>query len=176
MARYVALIVAFALLVAVFFVGLQKDPSRLPSTFIGKPAPEFDLPALKDPSVRVSNRNFGGQPALLNVWATWCVGCRQEHGFLMDLAASNTIPIFGLNWRDDRAAALQWLVQYGDPYVITAFDSDARVGIDWGVYAAPETFLIDPHGQVVHKHLGPLDPAIWERDFAPLIDSMASVQ
>lgn len=173
MARYIALIVAFALLVGVFFVGLQKDPSRLPSTFIGKPAPQFDLPSLRDPAVRVSNRDFGGQPALLNVWATWCVGCRQEHAFLMDLAASKTIPIVGLNWRDDRDAALQWLAQYGDPYVITAYDADARVGIDWGVYAAPETFLINPDGFVVHKHLGPLDTAIWERDFAPLIDSMA---
>lgn len=176
MARYIALIIAFALLVGVFFVGLQKDPSRLPSTFIGKPAPQFELPSLTDPGVRVSNRNFGGKPALLNVWATWCVGCRQEHGFLMDLAASNTIPIYGLNWRDDRAAALQWLQQYGDPYVITAFDADARVGIDWGVYAAPETFLINPDGMVVHKHLGPLDPSIWERDFAPLIESMAATQ
>ena len=176
MARYVALIVAFALLLGVFFVGLQKDPSQLPSTYIGKPAPEFDLPSLKDPTARVSNRNFNGKPALLNVWATWCVGCRQEHGFLMDLAASNAIPIYGLNWRDDRAAALQWLVQYGDPYVITGFDADARVGIDWGVYAAPETFLIDPDGMVVHKHLGPLNPSIWERDFAPLIDSMGAGQ
>ncbi len=176
MARYVALIVAFALLVGVFFIGLQKDPSQLPSTFIGKPAPEFDLPSLKDPTTRVSNRIFDGKPALLNVWATWCVGCRQEHGFLMDLAASNTISIYGLNWRDDRAAALQWLVQYGDPYVITAFDGDARVGIDWGVYAAPETFLINPDGMVVHKHLGPLNPSIWERDFAPLIDSMVAGQ
>lgn len=176
MARYVALIVAFALLLGVFFVGLQKDPSQLPSTYIGKPAPEFDLPSLKDPTARVSNRNFNGKPALLNVWATWCVGCRQEHGFLMDLAASNAIPIYGLNWRDDRAAALQWLVQYGDPYVITGFDADARVGIDWGVYAAPETFLINPDGMVVHKHLGPLNPSIWERDFAPLIDSMGAGQ
>lgn len=94
----------------------------------------------------------------------------------MDLAASNTISIYGLNWRDDRAAALQWLAQYGDPYVITAFDGDARVGIDWGVYAAPETFLINPDGMVVHKHLGPLNPSIWERDFAPLIDSMVAGQ
>lgn len=176
MARYIGLIVAFALLVGVFVVGLQKDPSRLPSTFIGKPAPQFELPALTDPSVQVSNRNFDGKPALLNVWATWCVGCRQEHGFLMDLAASNTVPIYGLNWRDDRAAALQWLQQYGDPYVITAYDADARVGIDWGVYAAPETFLINPDGRVVHKHLGPLDPSIWERDFAPLIENMAATQ
>ena len=176
MARYVALIVAFALLLGVFFVGLQKDPSQLSSTYIGKPAPEFDLPSLKDPTARVSNRNFNGKPALLNVWATWCVGCRQEHGFLMDLAASNAIPIYGLNWRDDRDAALQWLVQYGDPYVITGFDADARVGIDWGVYAAPETFLINPDGMVVHKHLGPLNPSIWERDFAPLIDSMGAGQ
>lgn len=176
MARYVALIVAFVLLVGVFYVGLQQDPSRLPSTFIGKPAPEFDLPALQDPAQRVSNRDFGDGPALLNVWATWCVGCRQEHGFLMELAASKTIPIIGLNWRDDRAAALQWLQQLGDPYVTTAFDADARVGIDWGVYAAPETFLIDANGMVVHKHLGPLDPVIWQRDFEPLIDASVAAR
>lgn len=174
MARYVALIVAFILLVAVFVVGLQRDPSRLPSTFIDKPAPEFDLPSLTDPSQRVTNESFNGQTALLNVWATWCVGCRQEHGFLMELAKSGAIPILGLNWRDDRTAALQWLAQYGDPYEASAFDADARVGIDWGVYAAPETFLIDPQGYVIYKHLGPLDRAIWERDFAPRIAAIGT--
>lgn len=174
MTRYVVLIVAFVLLIAVFVVGLQRDPSQLPSTFIDKPAPEFDLPSLNEPSQRVTKASFNGQTALFNVWATWCVGCRQEHGFLMELAESGAIPILGLNWRDDRNAALQWLVQYGDPYVASAFDADARVGIDWGVYAAPETFLIDPQGNVIYKHLGPLNWAVWQRDFVPLIAAIGA--
>lgn len=176
MARYIALIVAFLLLVGVFIVGLQQDPRQLPSTFIGKPAPAFDLPALRNPGERVTEKILVGKPTLFNVWATWCVGCRQEHGFLMELSTSNAIPIVGLNWRDDRSAALQWLQQYGDPYVVTAFDVDARVGIDWGVYAAPETFLVSPEGTVVHKHLGPLNPVIWQRDFEPLIQAMAGAR
>jgi cytochrome c biogenesis protein CcmG/thiol:disulfide interchange protein DsbE len=109
--------------------------------------------------------------ALVNVWATWCGGCRQEHGFLMQLARSGAIPIYGINWRDNRPEALRWLEQLGDPYEFSAFDADGRVGIDWGVYGAPETFLVSPEGIVLHKHLGPLNAAIWQEDFVPLIEA-----
>ena len=171
MARYATLLLAFAGLVAVFWVGLTKDPSELPSTLIGKPAPAFSLPSLQDTDVTIGSDNLKGQVVLFNVWATWCVGCRQEHEFLMQLASQGNVPIYGLNWRDNRDAALDWLRQLGDPYVATAFDEDARVGIDWGVYAAPETFLLDAEGVIIHKHLGPLDMTIWQRDFMPKISA-----
>lgn len=169
MARYVALIVAFALLVVVFVIGLRQDPGALPSPYIGKAAPRFDLPSLTRPGERVASGNLDGKMALVNVWATWCVGCREEHPFLMQLAAAGTVPIFGINWRDGRDDALRWLRRFGDPYVDSGFDEDGRVGIDWGVYGAPETFLIGADGIVLHKHLGPLTAASWERDFMPFI-------
>jgi len=167
MLRYVILIAAFVGLIAVFSVGLQRDPSELPSTYLDKQAPVVDLPGLENPDTRLVNSLLEGQMTLMNVWATWCVGCREEHPFLMELAARNVLPIYGINWRDNRADALRWLEQYGDPYVISGFDGDGRAGIDWGVYGAPETFLIDADGIVVHKHLGPLNETVWQRDFAP---------
>lgn len=173
---YLLLLVAFAALIIVFSIGLTRDPSALPSPFVGNPAPEFDLPALKDPSSRVNNEVFAGGDSLVNVWATWCVGCREEHGFLMQLAESGAIPIYGINWRDDRADALRWLQQYGDPYVMSGFDSDGRAGIDWGVYGAPETFLVNDEGMVLHKHLGPLTADIWRRDFVPLLATGEAVK
>jgi cytochrome c biogenesis protein CcmG, thiol:disulfide interchange protein DsbE len=169
--RYLLPILAFGILVAVFVVGLQRDPSALPSPFIGKPAPTFSLPSVEDPSVTVSSDEYAGQFALVNVWATWCVGCRHEHDFLLTLAEREDIPIYGLNWRDNREDALQWLQQLGNPYQISAFDENGEVGIDWGVYGAPETFLISPGGIVLHKHLSPLTEEIWQRDFLPKINA-----
>lgn len=174
MARFIVPIVVFAGLVAVFFVGLGRDPSELPSPFLGQPAPTFELPALQDPDATVSSSDYAGKLALVNVWATWCVGCAQEHDYLMQLSARNDVPIYGLNWRDNRADALAWLERLGDPYVASGFDGDGRVGIDWGVYGAPETFLISPDGIVLHKHLGPLDEATWQRDFEPKIAAARS--
>jgi len=171
MARYLLPVIVFLLLVPIFVVGLNRDPSELPSPFLGKPAPEFSLPTLGDPQRSVGSADYSGELALVNVWATWCVGCRQEHGYLMELAESGEIPIYGINWRDDRENALSWLGQLGDPYVASGYDGDGRVGIDWGVYGAPETFLIGPDGTVLHKHLGPLDAETWQRDFRPRIEA-----
>ena len=151
-------------------VGLTMDPSRIPSPLLENPAPEFSLPSLQDQSVSVGSASYAGQTVLVNIWATWCPGCRQEHGFLIELSNEGAIPIFGLNWRDNRADALQWLQVLGDPYMATAFDMDGRVGIDWGAYGAPETFLVDENGIVIHKHIAPLTREIWERDFVPLIN------
>ena len=134
---------------------------------IGKPAPEFELPTLADPERKIGTDTFAGKPAILNVWATWCVGCRQEHPFLMQLSQSGTIPVYGLNWRDTAPEARQFLGELGDPYIDSAFDADGRVGINWGVYGAPETFLIGADGTVLEKHLGPLNGAIWREKFAP---------
>jgi len=169
MLRYLLPIGVFAILIPIFIFGLQRDPSQLPSPYLNKPAPEFELPSVEDPAVAVGSNDYAGQFALVNVWATWCVGCRHEHAFLLTLAERKDIPIYGLNWRDNREDALKWLEQLGNPYVASAFDGDGTVGIDWGVYGAPETFLIGPDGTVLHKHLSPLTDEIWQRDFLPKI-------
>ena len=169
--RFAIPIVVFLLLVVIFSFGLFNDPRELPSPFLGQQAPAFEVESLTEPGVMVGSADYAGKMALVNVWATWCGGCRQEHGFLMQLARSGAIPIYGINWRDERQEALRWLKQLGDPYQYSAYDADGRVGIDWGVYGAPETFLISPEGIVLHKHLGPLDAAIWQKDFVPLIEA-----
>ena len=116
MIRYLAPLGVILVLIVVFSIGLTRDPSELPSTFIDRAAPGFDLPTVKNPDVRVASADYGGKTVLVNVWATWCVGCRQEHDFLMQLAGSGAIPIYGINWKDNRPDALRWLDQYGDPY------------------------------------------------------------
>lgn len=170
--RYLIPIGLFGVLVAFFFIGLRLDPSEVPSPLIGKPAPVFDLPELKDLSQRVSNADLSGRPTLLNVWATWCAGCRQEHEMLLQLAEQGGVPIYGLNYRDERTGALRWLEQLGDPYVAVAYDPDGSGSLDWGVYGAPETFLIDPDGVVVYKHLGPMTPSAWREEFMPRMQQM----
>ena len=172
--RFAIPIVVFLLLVVVFSLGLFNDPRELPSPFLGEQAPAFEVESLTEPGRIVGSADYAGKMALVNVWATWCGGCRQEHGFLMQLARSGAIPIYGINWRDNRKEAIGWLSQLGDPYEFSAYDADGRVGIDWGVYGAPETFLISPEGIVLHKHLGPLDAAIWQKDFVPLIEAGGS--
>jgi cytochrome c biogenesis protein CcmG/thiol:disulfide interchange protein DsbE len=171
MYRFILPFVAVVLLIVVFSFGLFNDPRKLPSPFLGEQAPTFQLPSLTEPERMVGSADYAGKFAIVNVWATWCVGCRQEHQFLIDLAKTGAIPIYGINWRDNRQEALAWLRQLGDPYQFSAFDEDGRVGIDWGVYGAPETFLINADGIVLHKHLGPLTAAAWQNDFVPLMQS-----
>jgi cytochrome c biogenesis protein CcmG/thiol:disulfide interchange protein DsbE len=173
MLRFLAPLVVFGILVGVFVKGLdpERNLNELPSPFLGKEAPQFDLPRLKSPDQRVSSEDYAGDMVLVNFWATWCVGCRQEHPFLMELAQSGEIPIYGIDWRDQRTPALEWLSRLGDPYVASGFDVDATTGIDWGVYGAPETFLISGDGRVIHKHLGPLSQYSWEKDFVPIIEA-----
>ena len=166
MNRYLWPLIGVGALIVFLVLGLlHGDPRKLPSPFIGKPAPRFELPTLKNPEVTIGSQHLDGDYAVVNVWATWCVMCKVEHGFLMDLAASKTVRIYGINWRDSRPDAIQWLNDLGDPYVASAYDADGRVGIDWGVYGAPETFLVNPQGTVIYKHLGPLDDDIWQREF-----------
>jgi cytochrome c biogenesis protein CcmG/thiol:disulfide interchange protein DsbE len=169
MNKFILPLVAVAIIIPIFVLGLGSDPSKLPSQYIGKPAPDFDLPTLKDPLQRISTANLRGEVSLVNIWATWCVGCRAEHEFLMQLAEEGSVPIYAINWRDNRADALGWLAQLGDPYVASGFDENGRVGIDWGVYGAPETFLVNADGHVVLRYPGPLDGVVWEREFAPRI-------
>ncbi len=169
MLKFLLPLAVFGLMVLVFFRGLQLDPSEVPSPLIGKPAPSFELPTLRDPAQTIGSDALQGEVSLLNVWATWCVGCRQEHNTLLAIAESGEVPIFGLNYRDERNAALNWLDRLGDPYVASAYDPDGQVAIDWGVYGAPETFLIDANGIVRFKHLGPLTPLIFETKILPII-------
>ncbi|MGI9271401.1 MAG: DsbE family thiol:disulfide interchange protein [Woeseiaceae bacterium] len=176
MSKFLLPLVAFIVLVGVFVVGLTMDPSRIPSPLLENPAPEYALPSLRDPNVMVGSASYENKMALVNIWATWCPGCRQEHDFLLELAGEGVVPIFGLNWRDNRRDALQWLEVLGDPCIASAYDVDGRVGIDWGAYGAPETFLVNKNGIVIHKHIAPLTREIWERDFVPLIEQAESAE
>ena len=164
-------LVAFGALVWFFNFGLGQKPGEIPSPLIGKPAPAFSIESLGDPAFPVGTADFAGRPWLLNVWATWCVGCRQEHELLLEIARENRLPMMGLNWRDDRSLALRWLAQLGNPYVSVAFDPEGRTAIDWGVYGAPETFLIGADGKVLQKRVGPMTAEAWRDDFLPAIES-----
>jgi cytochrome c biogenesis protein CcmG/thiol:disulfide interchange protein DsbE len=169
MNKFVVPIIAFALLVVVLGIGIKRSPEKsfIPSVLVGRPAPEFTLPSLTDPSTMVSSATLRGKPYVLNVWGTWCVECRVEHQSLLEIQKLGQVPIIGLNWRDDDAQALAWIAQLGNPYAQIAVDKEGHAAIDLGVYGAPETFLVDAKGIIVHKHFGPLSLAIWQRDFVP---------
>ena len=169
MLKYLVPIGLFAVLVGFLYFGLSRDTQTLPSPLIGKPAPVFELTRLEDASKTFSNSELAGKPYVLNVWGTWCVGCRQEHASLLEIARRGEVPIVGLNWNDDRDAAMRWLEQLGNPYAVSAFDGEGRVAIDWGVYGAPETFLIGADGKILKKHIAPITVQIWEQEFMPLI-------
>jgi cytochrome c biogenesis protein CcmG/thiol:disulfide interchange protein DsbE len=167
--RYLVPLAIFIVLVAFLYRGLSLDPKRVPSPLVGKPMPEFSLPRLKDPTATLSNNDLMGKVSILNIWATWCVSCRAEHEVLLLLAKTGKVDIYGLNYKDERDKAQQWLAQLGDPYVANAFDADGRVGIDWGVYGAPETFIMDRLGIIRHKHIGPLTVDSLNNEILPLI-------
>ncbi len=169
--RYLTPLVLFLALAALLYKGLALNPREVPSPLIGKPAPEFTLPELKDTSRQLSHSDFLGKVSLLNVWATWCVSCRAEHPLLMQLARQG-VTIYGLDYKDSREDAQRWLQRFGDPYVANAFDADGRVGIDWGVYGTPETFVIDQQGIIRHKHIGPLTEEAIQREILPLIQKL----
>lgn len=168
--RFIIPAAIFAVLVGFFVVGLNRDPSYVPSPLIGKPAPAFTLNKVEDPTQQVSGHDFTGRKHLVNVWATWCVECRREHEMLLTIARQNVVPIIGIDWKDDLSAAQQWLKQLGNPYAATAFDVEGRVAIDWGVYGAPETFLVDERGIVIYKHVGPITGEVWNNELLPRIN------
>ncbi|HID83175.1 MAG TPA: DsbE family thiol:disulfide interchange protein [Chromatiales bacterium] len=171
MKRFLPVII-FLLLAVLLGVGLKLDPKKVPSPLIGKAAPAFELPLLKKPENSISTDAFKGKVSLLNVWATWCVSCRAEHEVLTAIANTGKVDIYGLNYKDEREAAKKWLQVYGDPYVVSAFDADGRVGIDWGVYGTPETFVIDQQGIIRHKVIGPVTVEIWQEELLPLITKL----
>jgi cytochrome c biogenesis protein CcmG/thiol:disulfide interchange protein DsbE len=172
MTRFAIPLVLFILLVAFLAIGLRHDPHEVPSPLIDKPAPAFQLAQLKDPSQTFSAADMRGKVWLLNVWASWCVTCRDEHPLLLQYARSGALPIYGLNYKDKREDALSWLGELGDPYVLSVSDSDGRVGIDYGVYGAPETYLIDRDGVIRFKQIGPVTPDIWQETILPLAQKL----
>ncbi|MFN7087349.1 MAG: DsbE family thiol:disulfide interchange protein [Burkholderiales bacterium] len=162
----------FAALVALLAVGLTLNPREVPSPLIDKPAPHFELPQLHAPDKTFSEKDMLGQVWLLNVWASWCVSCRAEHPVLLDLARSNVVPIYGLNYKDERKDGIAWLQSLGDPYRLSAYDINGRVGIDYGVYGVPETYVIDKRGVIRHKQIGPVTPEILKQKILPLINEL----
>ncbi len=172
-ARFLVPLILFLLLIGLFVAGLKLDPRKVPSPLIDKPAPQFSLPGLLDKEKIIDTAELTKHKvSLFNVWATWCVACRQEHPFLMALARAGDVPIYGLNYKDKREDAIRWLNQYGNPYVANAFDEDGRVGIEWGVYGTPETFVIDSKGIVRYKQIGPLTEQVWQETILPLINEI----
>jgi cytochrome c biogenesis protein CcmG/thiol:disulfide interchange protein DsbE len=173
MSRIIPLVL-FILLGVLLAVGLKIADKKtdIPSPLIGRPVPEFNLPMLNEPDRILGPQDFQGAPYLINFWASWCVTCVYEHPYITDLARSGRLRVVGLNFRDEPADAMQWLGQHGYPYDVVITDYDGRVSINFGVYAAPESFLIAPDGEVVYKQIGPLTPKIIEEVIMPMVEEM----
>ncbi len=169
MNRYLVPLVVFGVLVAFLAIGLGLNPREVPSPFIGKPAPAFKLTQLELPDHSFGKQDMLGRVWLFNVWASWCVSCRQEHPLLMELAKSGVVPIVGLNYKDKPDEAVAWLRQFGNPYALSVSDRDGFVGIDYGVYGVPETFVIDKTGVIRHKQIGPVTAQSLRDKILPLV-------
>ncbi|MFQ5760532.1 MAG: DsbE family thiol:disulfide interchange protein [Acidiferrobacterales bacterium] len=165
-------LVALLGLAVLLGVGLTLKPREIPSPLIGKTVPNFNLPPVKGRTLGLSSADLQGEVSLVNVFASWCVACRQEHPLFMQLHAQGVIPIHGLNYKDQPDDAANWLAELGDPYTRTGADIDGRVGIEWGVYGVPETFVIDKQGRIAYKHIGPISQVDWESKIAPLIERL----
>jgi cytochrome c biogenesis protein CcmG, thiol:disulfide interchange protein DsbE len=159
----------FVVLAIFLYIGLGLNPHEVPSPLINKPAPAFSLPQLRDPAKRFSSQDMKGQVWLLNVWASWCVSCREEHPVLMDLARRNIVPIYGLDYKDKNEDGEAWLRNGGDPYTLIATDTDGRVGIDYGVYGVPESYVIDKQGVIRYKQIGAITHENLQQKILPLI-------
>ena len=159
----------FVVLVGFLYVGLFRDPREIPSPLVDKPAPTFRLAQLDDPSKQLGTADLKGQVWLLNVWASWCVSCRAEHPLLVNLAKANIVPVIGLNYKDTNALGRRWLAENGDPYKMSIVDADGRVGIDWGVYGVPETFVVDKNGMIRYKQIGPITQESLQEKILPLV-------
>lgn len=173
MKRYLLPLGLFLALASTLALGLKPhDPQDLPSPLVGKPAPPFKLTQLDDPQKAFSPDKLKGQVWLLNVWASWCTSCRQEHAVLVDFSKQGLVPIVGFNYQDQREAGLKWLGNHGDPYQLTVFDADGRVGMDLGVIGVPETFVIDKQGRIRHKFTGPITPEDVKTKLLPLLQEL----
>ncbi len=164
-------LIIFAVLAGFFWRGLSLDPNAMPSALLDKPVPQFSLPTLLDDQRLVDQGELKGKVSLLNVWATWCVSCRVEHPFLLQLAEQG-VPIYGVNYKDDPIQARKWLQELHNPYVLSLVDADGRLGIDLGVFGAPETYVVDRQGVIRYKHVGIVDERIWRETLQPIVASL----
>ena len=167
--RFLLPLALFLVIVGFLAAGLRLDPKEVPSPLIGKPAPAFALTRLDDPQRTIRREDLLGQVWMLNVWASWCTACREEQPDLLAFARSRRLPIYGLNYKDERRAGQKWLANFGNPYDASLFDPDGRVGLDWGVYGVPETFIVDRDGVVRFKHIGAITPEVIRDRIEPLL-------
>jgi cytochrome c biogenesis protein CcmG, thiol:disulfide interchange protein DsbE len=170
--KYLIPIVLFALLGVLLYAGLSLDPRSIPSPLVGKPMPTFSLPTVGDAAKKVSTENLKGRVYLLNVWASWCTACREEHPVINEIAKQGGVTFIGLNYKDQRPDAQGWLSQFGNPYEMSLFDGDGRLGIDLGVYGVPETFVVDKQGIIRYKQIGPITPEVWRTKLEPLLRTL----
>ena len=171
MNRFLLPLGLFIVLLGFLAVCLNRDPREVPSPLVGKPAPAFELAQLHQPEKTFAPKDMLGKVWLFNVWASWCVSCRQEHPVLVEYSKKG-VPIVGLDYKDQREDGLRWLKQFGDPYLLSAWDGDGRVGINYGVYGVPETYLIDKAGTIRHKHIGPITPEAMEQKIMPMMKEL----
>ncbi|MBI4195265.1 MAG: DsbE family thiol:disulfide interchange protein [Betaproteobacteria bacterium] len=162
----------FLALVVLLAIGLNLNPREVPSPLINKPAPAFELPQLHALDRTFSPKSVAGQVWMLNVWASWCAACREEHPLLVDLAKNGVVPLYGLNYKDRREDAVAWLKRFGDPYRLSIHDFEGKVGIDYGVYGVPETYIIDKSGVIRYKRIGPITPDIVQQKILPLVKEL----
>jgi cytochrome c biogenesis protein CcmG, thiol:disulfide interchange protein DsbE len=174
MKRYLIPLLVFLVLVGFLAVGLRLNPREVPSPLIGKPVPAFSLPLVSQPEKALAAQDLRGQVWILNVWASWCVACRQEHPVLVEFSKTSKVPLYGLNYKDKRDAAQRWLQQFGDPYRQSLSDTEGLVGIDLGVYGVPETFVIDREGVIRYKHIGPVTPEALQQTILPLLGKLGA--
>jgi cytochrome c biogenesis protein CcmG/thiol:disulfide interchange protein DsbE len=167
--RVLVTLAIFGALLVMLAVGLTLNPREVPSPLIGKPAPPFALPLLHEPNKTFSSKDPIGKVWVFNVWASWCVACREEHPLLVQFAKTGGVPLYGLNYKDKRDDGLKWLSRYGDPYLASFYDPDGKVGIDYGVYGVPETYVIDKKGVIRFKQIGPVTPEVLQKRIVPLI-------
>ena len=174
MKKFLIPIGIFVLLGILLAYGLKLDPRKIPSPLVNKPLPAFSLKTLENPEKSFTNADLKGKVALINVWASWCVACKQEHPILLALSRDKQVPIIGLNYKDKRADASSMLKAEGNPYDVIIVDADGRVGIDWGVYGVPESFVVDKQGVIRYKQIGPITPEDWEKTLLPLIQKLSA--
>ena len=172
MKRFLLPLVIFLVMVGFLFIGLNLDPREVPSPLVGKPAPQFSLPRLDNPEQVFSGKDMLGKVWLLNVWASWCGACKEEHPLLVSLAKTGFVPVVGIDYKDTRDEALQWLAQGGNPYMTTIMDIDGRVGINYGVYGVPETYVIDKKGIIAYKKTGPITMQSLREVIVPLVKKL----
>lgn len=176
MKKFLVPIGLFILLGVLLFLGLKLDPRKIPSPLVGKPLPAFSLGTLDNPKGLLTNADLNGRVVLINVWASWCGACKQEHPVLMELAREKQVPLIGLNYKDKREDAMRVLANEGNPYEVNLVDANGRVGIDWGVYGVPETFVVDKQGIVRLRHVGPISHADWGQTLFPLVQKLSVAQ